>query len=384
MKFVIFHGSLGSPDENWFPSLKAKLEYMGQDVICPRFPIDSEEEMKKSQRETIQNLDSWMAIFEKEVLPQLLGNEPITFIGHSLGNLFILHVIEKFKIQLDCAIFVSPMLDRIPDIDWKYDKVNSTFYKTDFNFEELQKYIPVSYVLYSDTDPYIEPHRALHFAKVMNSSHIMVRSAGHMNAAVNLHEFPLVYDLCVTRLDLDLYQKYSYKREVEDIITILRQESKKYFEATPEELDDEGTFHFMNLKKGGFATLISNSEDWDPEDEYFEGGRNSARNGLDMTRVFIIVKPEDLQRNVLKKQIQLDMAAGIKVYTIPYEELKEINCEEDFGIWDNEYVCIQNRDENGVRTGGIIDARVKSLLTAQNWRDRILRKSKELAEDDIN
>ena len=149
---------------------------------------------------------------------------------------------------------------------------------------------------------------------------------------------------------------------------------------TPEELNDEGTFHFMNLTKGGFATFVSNASDWDPNDSYFKGGRILAQKGLDITRVIIVMDKGDLDRKVLRKQIKLDFASGIKIYLIDYTDFKEIGCEEDFGIWDNEYICIQHRDKKGDVTDGLIDARVKSLLTAQNWRDRILRLSKKIGK----
>jgi len=68
MKFVIFHGSLGSSQGNWFPSLKSRLEYMGQEVICPQYPVDDMEKIPQNLNvETSQNLNSWMKTFEKEV-----------------------------------------------------------------------------------------------------------------------------------------------------------------------------------------------------------------------------------------------------------------------------------------------------------------------------
>jgi predicted alpha/beta hydrolase family esterase len=384
MKFVIFHGSLGTKDGNWFPDLKTKLEYMGQTVYSPQFPIDDEELLKTQiPKETKQNLTSWLETFEKGILPKLEGDEKVCFVGHSLGNPFILHVIEKFKIDLDCAIFVSPLLDNLETTkDSKlpeyYHKVNSTFYKTDFNYSKLSEYIPLSYVLYSNTDPYVEPHRSLHFAKVLNSSPIQVKKAGHFNDSVNMYEFPLVYDLCVSRLDLDLYQKYAYKMQFENSLLNLIKAENKVLKMTPQMLHDESEFHSDNLLKSGFATFVTNSIEWDPMDEYFECNREAAQRGLDITRVFVVKNKEDLKRELLKKQIKLDIEGGIKVYLIDAKELEEIGCEEDFGIWDNEYVCIQNFDETGELKGGVIDSRVKSLLTAQNWRDRIIRKSKKV------
>ena len=286
MQFVIFHGSLGSKDANWFPDLKKKLSYMGQKVICPQYPVDNFSEITKKSKSK-QNLNSWMKTFEKVVLPQLSKTGKICFIGHSLGNLFILHVLAKHKIQLDCAIFVSPCLDKLDLIPWQYDLVNSTFYKTDFDFEELINLVSTSYVLYSDNDPYIEPRRALHFAKVMESSPIFVRRAGHLNSEVNLNEFPLVFDLCVTRLDLDLYQRYILGRSKDSIAENIINSTRKFMTITPEEGQDEGRFHFMNISKSGFATFVSNSEDWNPESDYFTSGRKARRRGVDFTRVLL-------------------------------------------------------------------------------------------------
>jgi len=379
MKFVIFHGSLGTNDSNWFPDLKIKLEYMGQTVYSPQFPIDDETKLSKGiPTENKQNLESWLKVFEKEVLPEIKKNEKVCFIGHSLGNLLILHVIEKFKLKIDCAIFVSPFLDKLKKVPDYLNEANSTFYKTAFDFETLREFIPTSYVLYSDTDPYVEPHRAKHFASVLQSSVIMVKKADHFGSTVNMHEFPLVYSLCVTRLDLGLYQKYAYKRQFEDSLLNFISTEKKIMHMTPDQLAEEGRFHSANLSKGGFATFLSNYKSWDAYDKYFEGARDSARNGLDLSRVFIIKDIKDLKREVLIEQIKLDFESGIKIYLIDYAELEGIGCEEDFGIWDDEYVCIQHDDDDGNLIDGSLDARVKSVLTAQNWRDRIIRKSKKI------
>lgn len=210
MKFVIFHGSFGAPDENWFPALKEKLLLLGQKVIVPQFPCDDWEQLTKlgpKAKNKKQTLANWLKVFEKQVLPKIKKQDKLIFIGHSLGPLFILHIVNKFNLKLDSAIFVSPFLKPIGSKFWQFYKVNKTFYKANFDFKKLRKLIPVSFVLYSDTDPYVKRKFFLEFARKMASSTILVKKAGHFNAAVNFNEFPLVYELCKTRLDLSLYQK---------------------------------------------------------------------------------------------------------------------------------------------------------------------------------
>ncbi len=378
MQFVIFHGSLGTKDGNWFPDLKNKLEAMGQEVFCPQYPVDEYEKIEKEQKTTIQNLDSWTKTFEEEVLPHLNTKKKICFIGHSLGNVFILHILSKHKIKLDCAIFVSPCLDRLGMVPWQYDLVNTTFYKTDFDFDELTSLVPTSYVLYSDSDPYIEPRRALHFAKVMGSSTIFVKKAGHLNAEVNLNEFPLVFDLCITRLDLDLYQRYALSRTRDSIAQNIINSNNKYLAITPEEGNDEGRFHFMSITKNGFATFVSNAENWNPEDEYFSDGRKAARRGVDFSRIFIVKDKKDLSRPVLQKQMKLDLEAGIKVYLVPYDKYQLTGADEDFGIWDDDYVCTINRDKNGKQLDILLDARAESIEKAHTWKNKILPLAKKI------
>ena len=207
-KFVIFHGSFGNPQENWFPQLKKSLEHLGQEVLVPAFPIDDWNTLTKAgknTKHTNQNLNNWLITFEKQVLPKIKKGDKLAFIGHSLGPLFILHVISKFNIKLDCAIFVSPFLKLDDDI-WQFDTVNETFYKTNFDFKKLKKLIPTSYVLYSDTDPYIGKSVFLTFGKKMHSSTILIKEAGHLNSDSGFTKFPLVFELCKTRLNPKLCQ----------------------------------------------------------------------------------------------------------------------------------------------------------------------------------
>ena len=203
MKFVLIHGAFGNPEDNWFPYLKKHLELLEQEVIVPQFPVDTWDEVTKGGRKAksrYQTLEIWQATFKKVVLPQIKKEKNLVFVGHSLGPVFTLHIVNKFNLKLDCAIFIAPFLEKLNE-SWQIDLVNGSFYKKDFDFEKLKKLIPNSYVIYSDNDPYVDPKYPLDFAGKMGSNKIMIRGAKHFNSEARFLSFPLVYELCKTRLD---------------------------------------------------------------------------------------------------------------------------------------------------------------------------------------
>ncbi|MBI2641044.1 alpha/beta hydrolase [Candidatus Roizmanbacteria bacterium] len=380
MQFVIFHGSFGSPEGNWLPQLKERLEKLGQTVIAPQFPIEDWNKFTAAGKSAIpkkQTLENWLAFFQKKVLPQLKKGNKLCFIGHSIGPLFILHVVERFNLTLDCAIFVSPFFVNPPKV-WQIDLVNKSFYRTDFDFGKLKKCISTSYVLYSDSDPYVNKNQSILFAKSLDSSLILVRKAGHMNSEVNLNEFPLVFDLCTTRLDLSLYQKYLAHHDEKHSSDYLRSGYKMTIHLRPESLSEEGRFHFQNLKESGFATFLSGMKDFNPRDVYFEDGRKAAKRLKYLTRVFLVEQMSDLKRKKLLEQMGLDIEGGINVYLCMLREISKYGREPDFGIWDEDYVCTILYDQKKHMKEFVLDSRKSVLDGAKKWRDIILKKAKRI------
>lgn len=192
---VIFHGSFGHPDENWFPYLKENLEANGNTVIIPQFPVDSWDlviEKGEGYMSPIQNLSNWLNTFEKDVLPTL-PKENYIFVGHSISSIFILHIVEKFKLQLKKGIFVSPFLSTLPK--WEFNTVNGTFYKTDFDFGKLKQLIPERIAVYADNDPYVPQEKFKEFISLTESKPVEIKGGGHLNARAGFTEFPLLLDL---------------------------------------------------------------------------------------------------------------------------------------------------------------------------------------------
>ena len=375
MKFVIFHGAFGSPEGNWLPELRDKLKLLGQEVIVPEFPVDSWEAITKKGPKAAakkQTLANWMKVFEK-VIKQFKVNDELCFVGHSLGPLFILHCVEKFNLKLDSAFFVSPFLRKL-NKDWQIDQVNKSFYKTNFDFIKLRKLIPVSYVLYSDNDPYVDKVHSIGFAKMLNSSLLFVKRAGHMNTEVNLNEFPLVLELCKTRMDLSLYQKYMAHRQELYAIDYISPKSEEVVYLEPHEVFDEGVFKFRNLRKSGFCTFDTKIDFWDTQAGYYQQARLAAKRVKDFVRVFMVNQLTDLDKPLLKEQIELDVKAGIKVYLCLADEVKDEVPELDFGIWDEEYLCIVRlKDNKYVQVK--LSSRKKDIEDALGWRRLILSRA---------
>jgi len=385
MKFVLFHGAFGSPESNWLPELKDKLESLGQEVIVPKFPSESWDDITKDGQDIPsknQTLEHWLAVFDL-ILKQLPKDEPLCFVGHSLGPLFILHAVAKWNIQLDSAIFVSPFMENLHKT-WQIDLVNKTFYKTDFDFEKLKKLIPISYVLYSDDDPYVDKQYSLEFAHALNSSPIFVRRAGHMNSEVNLNDFPLVLDLCISRLDLALYQRYITLREKLGLVDYVRTNQGSSVKVDAQDALGEGVFRFRHLQNSGFYTLFTGlSSFWDPDSQYMKDARAAAKKGKKLTRVIVAKNIEDLKSDSTCEQVKKDIEAGIVIYVCLYQDIKNDVAVPDFGITDDNYVCLVPYDEKTNTVKEIeLNSTTEGMEKARKWKEIILKKATKIIDPD--
>ncbi len=381
MKFVLFHGAFGSPGSNWLPELKDKLESLGQEVVAPAFPVDTWEHITQAGQKSPskqQTLEHWFAEFGK-IARSFRKGEKMVFIGHSLGPLFILHVVERYNIKLDCAIFVCPFLEKL-NKSWQIDLVNKSFYKTDFDYRKLKKLIPVSYVLYSNDDPYVEKKYSQQFGSFLGSSMILLKRAGHMNSEVNLNDFPLIMDLCITRLELPLYQRYLSLKEKLGLTEYVEKTKGSRVKVDAEEALAEGVFRFRNLVHNGFFTFFTPMvKFWDPHSQYMKDARAAALRGKHLTRVFIVEKESELKRALLREQMKLDFAAGIHIYLCRYSDIQDVVTIPDFGITDDSYVCFVPYDKKTKKAREIeLNSSRESLDTAHRWKVEILNHAMEV------
>ncbi len=190
---VFLHGSFSTPQDAWWPWLKKEIEKSGQKVLAPQFPVDRWDKVGELTVEDYQpraKLSDWFKKFE-EIKEAVIADKNRFFIGHSLGPLFLLHLLENYQFKVRGAVLLAPFFE-IYGKSAVVEKFNQPFYKYDFNFDKLQQLMPRSTVIFSDDDPYVDNEKSLDFAKKLSSRIVKVHDLGHMGLESGMKEFPEV------------------------------------------------------------------------------------------------------------------------------------------------------------------------------------------------
>jgi len=135
--YVLLHGFTGSPNANFFPWLKKKLEEKGHKVNVPKLPNTNNPNINEQIKHVLQNCKF---------------DENTVLLGHSLGGPVALKVIENLKKPIKKLIlaagFVEPNTkDRcyVKTFDWKFDfdkikkNVNEILILRDENDKDIRK-----------------------------------------------------------------------------------------------------------------------------------------------------------------------------------------------------------------------------------------------------
>ena len=168
----IFHGTASSPEGNWFPWLKNELEKLDCRVTVPKFPTPQG-----------QSLESWLATLN-EYKQQI--NEKTILIGHSLGGLFLLRVLERLSHPVAAAFFVAAPIGVKPILYYEGDEKFSGF---SFDWTEIKKKAKHFFVYHSNNDPYISLANGEGLAKNLGVKLSFIPNAGHLNAESDYTKF---------------------------------------------------------------------------------------------------------------------------------------------------------------------------------------------------
>jgi predicted alpha/beta hydrolase family esterase len=172
---IIIHAWEETPNGQWLPWLKEKLESAGWKVDVPEMPNTKE-----------PKLNEWM-----DTLVSLSPDKNTVLIGHSLSNSLIMKYLERPEVKVRRVILVAAW-------DWMLENVrkfHQTFFEHGFNYEAIKrKQIPIT-IVNSTTDPWIDLERSKGLAKKLNAKFITVKNAGHFMARDGYSEFPLLIKL---------------------------------------------------------------------------------------------------------------------------------------------------------------------------------------------
>ncbi|MBU2228848.1 alpha/beta hydrolase [Patescibacteria group bacterium] len=175
----IFHGTEGYPEENWFPWLKDKLEALDYKVFVPQFP---------SLPIIPAKILEWFDVL-KEYEDQI--NEETIIIGHSLGGVFTLRVLEKLSIAINTVALIGTPIGIKPIL--YYDR-DSSFSGFDFEWGKIKRNAKNFLVFHSDDDPYVCLGNGEKLAENLNAKLNFVPNAGHFNKESGYLEFDLLLE----------------------------------------------------------------------------------------------------------------------------------------------------------------------------------------------
>jgi hypothetical protein len=177
-KAFIIHGSMGSPNSNWFPWLKTELEKLHLNVFAPQFPIGER-----------QNLSNWMSEFKRW---ENAADEETIMIGHSMGPAFIFNFLEKSGKKIAAAFLVAPFVGELGNSD--IYPPTKTFAGRDFNWDKIKRGCREFFIYSSDNDPYVPLEKGEFLSKKLNARFKIIHNGGHINEKFGYTKFGPILD----------------------------------------------------------------------------------------------------------------------------------------------------------------------------------------------
>ncbi len=178
-KALIFHGTHGSPQGNWFPWLQDELMMQGWQVAVPKLPTPKG-----------QSLSGWVEALEEQV-PGYQDADVI--FGHSCGGAFALRLLEQSKITPEKTILISTVIDEISNKE--FDKLNKSFIDTPFQWDKIKTSCDDIVVFHGDNDPYVSLSQAETISKNLDAPLNIIKGGGHLNANSGFDTFPEMLDI---------------------------------------------------------------------------------------------------------------------------------------------------------------------------------------------
>jgi uncharacterized protein len=164
---IILHGTLGSPDGNWFRWLKTELEQLGMDVWLPELPNAQQPSLKE-----------WQEFVQNEC--PFVMNEDTLIVGHSSGAILAIILAQASTQKIGAIVDVSVFHDN--SLQWE---PNSRLFDVPFDWVAIKNSVDKLVFIHSDTDPYVPLDQAQFVADKTSAEMIVIPGQGHFNLEQN-------------------------------------------------------------------------------------------------------------------------------------------------------------------------------------------------------
>lgn len=180
---IILHGTMGSPDGNWFQWLKFELENKGLAVWLPQL-LNPEQPSLHAE-----------ADFVHANCPFPIDEETL-IVGHSSGAILALILAQENPTKIGGIVAVSVFHDN--SLKWE---ANNKLFDVPFNWGAIQKNAGKLLFIHSDTDPYVPLEQAQFVADNCDAELIVIPGQGHFNLeqSEDYKAFPKLVEIMAER-----------------------------------------------------------------------------------------------------------------------------------------------------------------------------------------
>jgi predicted alpha/beta hydrolase family esterase len=172
---VILHGTDGSPESNWFPWLKGKLETRGYEVWVPALPGNHTPNRR---------------IYNDFLFDSKWDFSDNLIIGHSSGAVSVLNLLgDKRCPHIKTGVLVGAW-SHTNDTELDSKQFQELFPPNGFDFDFIKSNANHLFFMHGDDDPNCPIEQAKWLAEQMGSEIIIVPDGGHLNQTAGFTELP--------------------------------------------------------------------------------------------------------------------------------------------------------------------------------------------------
>jgi predicted alpha/beta hydrolase family esterase len=176
---IILHGTLSSPEGNWFRWLKSELEVSGLRVWLPQLP--------NADRPSLRE---WASFVQREC-PFAINGETLV-IGHSSGSILSLIIAQNNVEPIGGIVAVSVFHDN--SLNWE---PNNKLLDVNFEWNAIHANAKKLLFVHSDDDPYVPLEQAQFVANNCQAKIVVLPDQGHFNLekSDSYREFPKLLEI---------------------------------------------------------------------------------------------------------------------------------------------------------------------------------------------